>query len=806
VNFKDRAGAIRKHPLHKTHKAAVLTLQVKPMDKHVEQLNERAVVALEKRFRSLYWLAKETIANRKYGSLLELETLNGAYDGLQDLFQEGTYTYTSRDFVNEGLKILATVVHGQVMLEVHASPFFAGIADETMDISRQSQLIQYYKYVHAGKPKVAFGGILRLRDGTSVTVTAAMRWRLLKDNLRVAKMACLGSDGCGVMLGCNTGVAVRFISLNPFMVAFHCGGHRETLGAKGAADDVPFISRTFFPITEQLGRYYGDSATRTASFEAQQLAAGLEVRKVILSAFTRWLSHDGVTNVIHIRFISIVKDLHSNSVSDPTALGLYITICSRDYIAVLLLMRDNLPQLARLNKIFQDPYGDWSVIELELPVLLAHIDGQIETPGPHYNLLNEFIARVEADGLPVRCVAGRGEDWLEVNRIQYLTALGDHLRARFPHVPLMSAFFKLFNAHQYPADDAALRHFGGEHLDVVLGHYAAFGVVNAEETRLEWPAVRKWISFFRGKEKKVTCEVDDEDAEWDVMEARPTKKVEETRKVPVVHILEDFLNDETLVRLNPCFVLLMVLFLVFTTNSSDCERGFSTMKRIKTALRNRLGQDTLEQLMYICINGPDIKDFDFRAAVKLFVNLKVRLLKTPTLASVAARKVVKAQEAMSVWGAPVPDKEIEAEKDRDLAAGDRSHIFTGVAAEGRATVKRKDAAVLVRERKKNRHEENRDITLAIVRENQEEIEELGEEIGGEKCDVCEKTAISEKNMMLLCDGQTDGIACNSALHLLCHIPPLDMVPPGHWFCEKCDLRLERSQRGRRVVRKAMYDV
>ena len=48
-----------------------------------------------------------------------------------------------------------------------------------------------------------------------------------------------------------------------------------------------------------------------------------------------------------------------------------------------------------------------------------------------------------------------------------------------------------------------------------------------------------------------------------------------------------------------------------TMNTAECERAFSTMKRITTALRNRLITVNLEHLMRISINGPDIQNLKF---------------------------------------------------------------------------------------------------------------------------------------------------------------------------------------------------
>ena len=46
----------------------------------------------------------------------------------------------------------------------------------------------------------------------------------------------------------------------------------------------------------------------------------------------------------------------------------------------------------------------------------------------------------------------------------------------------------------------------------------------------------------------------------------------------------------------------------------DCERGFSTLKRVKTAARNQLKETTLNNLLCISIEGAEADLFDFESA------------------------------------------------------------------------------------------------------------------------------------------------------------------------------------------------
>ncbi len=55
----------------------------------------------------------------------------------------------------------------------------------------------------------------------------------------------------------------------------------------------------------------------------------------------------------------------------------------------------------------------------------------------------------------------------------------------------------------------------------------------------------------------------------------------------------------------PDIVIIMKILLTIPIGSCEAERSFSCMKRIKTALRNRLLNININSLMNISINGPE---------------------------------------------------------------------------------------------------------------------------------------------------------------------------------------------------------
>ena len=75
----------------------------------------------------------------------------------------------------------------------------------------------------------------------------------------------------------------------------------------------------------------------------------------------------------------------------------------------------------------------------------------------------------------------------------------------------------------------------------------------------------------------------------------------------------DFIKEVTTEYgdLFPQMSKLLSIIAVIPVSSASCERGFSTGNRIKTKLPNRLKVTSVNRLMCISIEGPDISQFRF---------------------------------------------------------------------------------------------------------------------------------------------------------------------------------------------------
>ena len=74
-------------------------------------------------------------------------------------------------------------------------------------------------------------------------------------------------------------------------------------------------------------------------------------------------------------------------------------------------------------------------------------------------------------------------------------------------------------------------------------------------------------------------------------------------------------------------MLLAALALTHPINTADCERAFSSQNLVTTALRNRLGTETCDQLMRVKLETPNkMKEFEFTDALLEWRKVKDRII------------------------------------------------------------------------------------------------------------------------------------------------------------------------------------
>ena len=125
------------------------------------------------------------------------------------------------------------------------------------------------------------------------------------NGLDINKLRSFGSDGCAVMVGRVSGVALRLKVRQPRLVSVHCINHRLALHA---ADNIPYLKR-FKETVQSLFLFYHNSAVRMAGLHAIQEILNDPIIKLKQPKDVRWLPYDAAIGSILRILPSIIVSL-----------------------------------------------------------------------------------------------------------------------------------------------------------------------------------------------------------------------------------------------------------------------------------------------------------------------------------------------------------------------------------------------------------------------------------------------------------------------------------------------------------------
>ena len=85
----------------------------------------------------------------------------------------------------------------------------------------------------------------------------------------------------------------------------------------------------------------------------------------------------------------------------------------------------------------------------------------------------------------------------------------------------------------------------------------------------------------------------------------------ELKQMTTHQLMSHLIRTSELGLMFPNLTKLAAIGLLLLMSSVDCERGFSTLSRVKSDLRNRLANKTLNHLLMMAIEGPSPSYFPY---------------------------------------------------------------------------------------------------------------------------------------------------------------------------------------------------
>ena len=149
--------------------------------------------------------------------------------------------------------------------------------------------------------------------------------------------------------------------------------------------------------------------------------------------------------------------------------------------------------------------------------------------------------------------------------------------------------------------------------------------------------------------------------EWIALKAYMLPIISNNKSCGYLDIWKKVFNNDEIKSDCSNVLYIFELLLITPFTNAIVERMFSRMARVKTDWRNRLGRDTLDSLLRISEEGPELDKFDPNPAINLWFDSKVRRLTTSGHKYPEKRRRLQEKDVVDIATITMSDLEDEDE-------------------------------------------------------------------------------------------------------------------------------------------------
>jgi len=613
-NWKNGHEGFRKHESCSVHKEAVtklLTHNESPLPKQLcsatLKKQEEARKALKVIFTTTMFLAKQGLALRgddsSSGNFMSLLRLRAADVTEISSWLRRTKTYTSGQIQNEILETVSYSILRNIAAKIHSAEFYSVIVDETSDCSNKEQVsISVRIATNDLEVDELFLGLYDPPSTTGEILTNVILDVLQRFDLPLDKLRGQCYDGAANMSGQFKGVQSRILDRQPKALYVHCFNHGLNLALQDTISKNNFF-RDILSIVHETGTAIHGSPKRMGRFEdimvSKQTESSVKPRPLCTTRWTvREKSIDGVLNN-YAAVLEFLEELSSSNDSIASkAGGLQTQLEKGEFYVGLVLAKKMFHIGESLSKVLQKKTETISgAIEAAKVTMIslrdlkseekfdsawAEILGKIS----EYSLQEPSLPRVrrkpkKLDNLSNPPVFNNPKEWLKSTFFEGIEFMIKEIKRRFDQ-PGLKLYEQMENAliKSSPANKVDL--------EQICQFYDWDPNLLASE-----------ISVLRNFK----------DTQWsttnDIVTGFKCLKPESRLLLPT---LKDYLKH----------------LLVIPCSSAGAERSFSRLRRIKSYLRNSMGQSRLNHCCVINCYADLVDELDVNDLLQKFSNERGR--------------------------------------------------------------------------------------------------------------------------------------------------------------------------------------
>ncbi|KAL1276105.1 hypothetical protein QQF64_035728 [Cirrhinus molitorella] len=489
---------------------------------------------------------------------------------------------TSKTVQNELLDCMLSVVREHIIQEAQSSDFLSIQVDETTDIATQCQLVLVLRYIDAkSNVQERFFEFIPLSSTTADSIATALKERLavILPEDRKRKFISQSYDGASVMRGATAGVQRKMQDVYPNAHYIHCYAHQLNLIMQQATSHISKV-RIFFSDLGGFASFFSRSPKRTDVLDK------VVAHRLPTSSNVRWNFHSCAINTVFehredliccFQTIRDSGDFDAVTVREAGAFAMLLE--DQDFNFFLQLFYNIMPHVDLLYAKLQKKDID-----------SVHIRGSIQQFQQDIqkirNSLHSLFDQISEGGSQAKRRRSLSPDVHERIAAEVCDAILRHTLERFSFTDhLISA--TLLQADRFEQYTTAFPE------DALSRTLKAYPVLDGSKLKTE-------LGLIYCKDEFRTC-------------------------CGALDLLQLFMQNNFEEVFSETVTLIKILVTTPMT-TGEAERCFSTLKRIKTFLRNSMTQERLNALAMLSIEKrlvTEMNDFN-QKVIEKFASQKER--------------------------------------------------------------------------------------------------------------------------------------------------------------------------------------
>jgi hypothetical protein len=528
--------------------------------------------------------------------------------------------YTSHQVQDALLNIMSSMITSEIKDEISSAVYFSILVDESKDIRKQEQMSFVLRYLYNGILHEEFVGFVKADGLDSLSLSNKIVTTMQGIGITLSNCVGQGYDGASVMSGIHNGVqAIIRSTVAKMAVYMHCCNHRLNLAVVDVLKSVTY-GRDFFGVLQRLYNFVSGSVVHEKWVALQRVMhPTLQLVELKRLCDTRWSSQIFACQAVKKRLdviLALLQDIYDNDKNADRAFEAKILISNIDktFVVCLVLFTEVLGHIHIASKYLQSPYADLSKA-VDLVENLVCIFEDIRTEMKSEEMFSAAKKLIDEHNIPesitnsqsrTRNLPQKFQEFLvEQNATESMSSSSSAVDSNsfrihifYPVIDcVLSELNRRFNDHNTKIMrcvqafiPSSINFLDIESISEVAVSYGA----ELEDLKLEIAQFRKLLD--RRQRNKLEC-----DAPKTLLQMHQFIK----------QYADAFYEMERLIQ---------ILCTIPVSNAS-CERSFSTLRLIKTHLRNAIGSQRLHDVAVISIHKERAKKLDLDRVVDRFATL-----------------------------------------------------------------------------------------------------------------------------------------------------------------------------------------